>query len=175
MPHSFFPVISGAALVAGGDTDAKAEPGCLQMYRFSDGQLCFAQYVQNGDRIQLSAGLVAVPNDATMKQYSVQLASVDHGGGPMAGIALATIASQKFGWIAVRGYVGSAYVEQSGTAFNHLFVSGSTAGYLSEAPSMYFYDATTAGSNTSGRLCVAQNKDTTTGLASIQIVGCWGV
>ncbi len=176
MAHSFFPVISGAALVSGGDTDAKAEPGCVQMYRYSDGQYCMAQYVRNGNVTAINAGICCMPNNATLMQYGVRAALTTDGRQPIAGIALATIASQKYGWIAIRGYVGSAYTVNVGTAFCPLFLSTVTAGYLGDIPSAVYYTAGVA-TDTGGTLAapIALARDTAAGLASISLIGCWGV
>jgi hypothetical protein len=173
--HTSFPVIAGAQVVSGGDTDAKAEPGCIQMYRYSDGQFCMAQYVQNGNRVAIDAGNVTVPNDATLKAWSVQKASIKHGGRPMAGIALATIASQKWGWIAIRGYVGSALTENVGTAMVPLYISTTTEGYMTDLPSLWLTATGYASAANSGAMAVAIARDTTAGLASVTIRGCWGV
>jgi hypothetical protein len=162
-------------LVAGGDTDAKAEPGCVQMYRYSDGQLCMAQYVQNGNRVAIDAGNVTVHNDATLKAWSVMKASLLNHGMPMAGIALATIASQKYGWIAIRGYVGSALTENVGTAMVPLYISLTTEGYLTDLPSRYLAATAVASDLSSGMRAVAIARSTTAGLASVSIIGCWGV
>jgi hypothetical protein len=176
MGFTFFPILNGAALKAGGDTDPLAEPGVIQAYKYSDGQWCLAQYIQLG-AATVDSGMCLVPNDATLKQWSVKKAGTGNRGGPLAGIALATIASAKYGWMAIQGYVGSALLSNTTASNDNLIIGASASAQLSNAAATDFFTASSPFVDSSGFVIVAKAKDAVASGAysSIQLCGCWGV
>ncbi len=174
MSFTFFPVVNGATVKAGGDSEAKAEPGAIYAYRWSDGQWCLVQYVQNGNVAALNAGYVAIPNDATLKQYSVMKAGTSQKACPIAGIALATIASQYFGWMVIQGFHASAVVATT-AAGEYLCVGGSVSAQLSNNISSSWFHGTDVNASGCAVVAVAKEAVTATTTASIQLIGMWGV
>ena len=170
-----FPIVSGAQVTAGGDTTAKHEPGTIMAYRSATDQWALVEYVQAGNNI-ISRYLAAVTNLATLKQYSVDLAGTgDRGGANFRGIALATIASQKFGFVAIGGYVEFAFVSETTASGEYLTMSGSTAGQLTPDRASVFNNGTQG--NASAFVVVAYSKaayaTTATAAGSIQLIGVW--
>lgn len=176
MGFTFFPVMNGAALVAGGDHDPLAEPGVIQAYRYSDGQWCLAQYVQLG-AATCDSGMCLVPNDATLKQWSVKKAGTAQKGGPLAGIALATLTSAHYGWMAIQGYVGSVILSNTTASNDNLVIGGSASGQLSNNLATDFFTASGPFADQSGFIVVAKAKDAVASGAysSVQLCGMWGV
>lgn len=173
MPVTAFPVVSGAvATLAGGDTDAKHVPGTIMAYRSVTDQWAIVEYVQlNNDGI--SQGEVAVWNFATLKQYSVKKAATGDEGIPMVGIALATIASQKFGFVAIAGYVEKADLSHTAASGEFLTISGSTAGKLSPDLASVF-NAGTQGNASAFVVVAIARTAISTGVGSVSICGVWG-
>lgn len=173
-----FPIISGAQITTGGDATAKHEPGTIMAYRSQTDQWATVEYVQL-DNNGCDQGNALVTNHATLKQYSVKKSATgDHAGANFRGIALATIASQKFGFTAIGGYVEKAYVSGSAAASGeYLAISGSTAGYLTQILASAFNTATGKFyDNVSGGIAVAVTRSLLTSsavLGSIQICGVW--
>lgn len=174
MPVTSFPVISGAQVTAGGDTTAKTQVGALYAYRVGD-QWSIVQYVQAANGI-IARYLACVQNDATLKQYSVKLPATGDGGGAIRGIAIATIASQTYGFVTVAGYVENVLVSSSAAASaEYLRLSGSTAGQLSALAASVFNVGTQG--NGSMFLVVAQVNAALASSAvsgSAHLVGFWG-
>lgn len=168
-----FPVISGAQVLAGGDSTAKHEPGTIMGYRSATDQWCLAEYVQ-ADNAGWDKGDVTVVNLATLKQYSVRAASVADEGAPMAGIALATCASQKFSWIAIQGYVETVALSHTAASGEYLMISGSTGEQLTPNKASVF-NAGTHGSSSMFVVVAVAKTAIATGTGSVQICGCWGV
>lgn len=167
------PVVSGAQVVAGGDTDAKMEPGTIMAYRSQTDQWALAQYVQLGND-GCSQGEALVVNFATLKQYSVKKAATTDEGAPLGGLALATIASQKFGFMAIGGYVEKADLSHTAGSGEYLCISGSTAGKLTPNKASAFNLATQG--NASQLMVVAIARTAIgTGVGSVTICGVWGV
>jgi hypothetical protein len=176
MGFTFFPVVNAAQLTAGGDTTPLAEPGVIQAYRYSDGQWCLAQYVRIG-AATVDSGMCLVPNSATLIQYGVMKAGTGQRGGPLGGIALATIGSLKYGWMAIQGYVGSALLSNTTASGDALIIGGSGSGQLSNYQATDFFVASDPFVNSSGFVVVAVAKDAVASGAysSVQLAGCWGV
>lgn len=167
-----FPVVSGAVVVAGGDSTAKHEAGTIMAYRSVTDQWCLAQYLQL-DNNGISQGEVGVVNFATLKQYSVKKAATADRGAPMVGIALATIASQKYGFFAIQGYVEKADLSQTVASGEYLMISGSTAGKLTSDAASVFNSGTQG--NASAFMIVAVGRTAfATGVGSVSICGLWG-
>lgn len=172
MGMTAFPVVSGAQVVAGGDSSAKHEPGTILAYRSVTDQWALAQYLQMANT-GLSQGEVGVVNFATLKQYSVKPAATTDGGAPMAGIALATIASQKFGFLAIQGYVEKADLSHTAASGEYLCLSGSTAAKLTPDRASVVNAGTL---NTSALVILAIARTAiATGVGSVTICGTWGV
>jgi len=177
MGFTFFPVVNGAQLVAGGDAEAVgAEPGVIQAYKYSDGQWCLAQYIRMAAGT-VDSGMCVVPNDATLVQYSVKKAGTAQVGMPIAGIALATIASLRYGWIAIQGYVGSVLLSNTTASNGNLILGGSSSGVLTSDSCTDFFTGSAPFVSHSGYVVVARAKDLVASGAysSIQLCGCWGV
>ena len=171
-----FPVVSGAAVVAGGDTTAKHEPGTVMDYRNSE-QWSFVEYVQL-DNNGCSQGIVLINNYATLKQFSVaQAASADQGC-PIRGISVGTIASQKFGWMYIGGYVEKAAISNTAASGEYLMVSGSATGQLTSDKASAFNtgSGTLGGDNSTSYMvvAVARTAIASAAIGSISLVGVWG-
>ena len=170
-----FPIVSGAQVVAGGDSTAKQDLGTMMAYRSATDQWALVQYVQAGNNA-INRYLAAVTNHATLKQYSVELAATgDRGGANFRGIALATIASQKFGFLAIAGYVENALLSATTASAEYLCLSGSTAGQLTSNRASAFNNGTQG--NVSAFMVVAISKGAPASnnvAASIQLIGFWG-
>lgn len=171
-----FPVVSGAQVLAGGDTTAKHEPGTIMAYRSQTDQWALVQYLQ-ADNNGFSQGEVAVTNYATLKQYSVRPAQTADGYQPhFVGIALATIASQKFGYFAIAGYVEKADLSLTAASAELLTISASTAAKLTPLRASSQWNAT-VGTVTNATLPWPVAKARTaiaTGVGSVSIQGVWG-
>jgi len=167
-----FPVISGAQVVAGGDSSAKHEPGTIMAYRSATDQWAWAEYVQL-DNSGISQGEAAVWNFATLKQYSVKKAATTDEGAPMVGLALATIASQKFGFVAIGGYVEKADLSHTAASGEYLCISGSTAGKITPNKASAFNLATQGNASQFMVVAIARTA-ISTGVGSVSICGVWG-
>ncbi len=174
MGFTFFPVVNGAQVTIGGDSTAKAEPGVIQAYKWGNDQWCLAQYVQNGNVAVIDAGYVAVCNTATLKQWSVMKAGSSQEGLPMAGIALATIGSQKYGWIVIQGYHGSAMCATTASG-ECLSIGASVSAQLTNNLSSSWYLGTAKSGSAVVPVAIAKYDVAVTGYASVQLIGCWGV
>lgn len=173
-----FPVVSGAQVVAGGDATAKMELGTIIAMRTVTDQWSLVEYVQL-DNNGVSNGEVLVTNFATLKQYSVAKAAVGDFGVPgvFRGIAAATIASQKFGFMYIGGYVEKADVSHTAASTEGLTISGSTAGKLTPDKASSYWGATVGLSSTTGTapwIFAIAKTAIATGLGSVQICGIWG-
>ena len=167
-----FPIVSGAQITAN-DTTAKMEPGTIMAYRTGD-QWSLVEYVLL-DNNGISQGEVAIQNYATIpaKQYSAAKAAVGDGGAPMKGVAAATIASNRYGFLYVGGYCPIIDTSKSVVTGEYFRISGSTAGKVTSLAASVF-NAGTQG-NASQFMVVAQAKTTfATGTGSAQIIGVWG-
>lgn len=166
-----FPVVSGAQITAN-DTTSKMEPGTIMAVRTQTDQWSLVEYVQL-DNNGVSQGEALVTNFATLKQYSVAKAATTDAGVPMRGIAAATIASQRFGFMYIGGYVEKADISQTVASGEYLMIGGSTAGKLTNDKASVF-NAGTQG-NTSAFMVVGVARTAfATGVGSIQILGVWG-
>lgn len=174
MAMSTFPIVSGAQIVSLGDTSAKHEPGTIMAYRNpTTGGWALAQYVVNGN-VTLNQGEVAMHNSATLSSGGVLAAVAGDEGAPLGGIAAATIASLKYGWIFIHGYVEKADLSHTAAAGEYLTVSGSTAAKLTPHRASVF-NAGTQGSVSAFMVCGVSRAALATGVGSITLLGCWGV
>ena len=170
-----FPIVSGAQVVAGGDSTAKQEPGTIMAYRSATDQWALVEYVQAGNSV-IERYICAVSNHATLKSYSVRVPVVGDSGSPIRGIAIATIASQKFGFIAIGGYVENALVSSSAAASGeYLRLSGSTAGNLTAINASVFNNGTQGNASAFVVVAVCKGLLTSSAVAgSVQLLGVWG-
>lgn len=168
-----FPVVSGAQVVGGGDASAKHEPGTIMAYRSATDQWSLVEYVQAGNNV-INRYLGCVTNLATLKQYSVELAATgDRGGANFRGIALATIASQRFGFVAIGGYVENALVSQTTASGEYLCMGGSTAGQLTPNRASVFNAGTQGNVSAFVVLAMAKGIYASGAAGSIQLIGVW--
>lgn len=171
-----FPIVSGAQVTPGGDTTAKHEPGTVLAYRSGTDQWSLVQYVQAGNNV-IGRYLACVTNHATLKQYSVRLPATADGGAPIRGIALATIASQCFGYVAIAGYVEYAYQSFTAASGEYLQLSASTAGQLSAYRASTYFQVIQSGHLGTTPVVVAVAKGamatTATVAGSVQLIGIW--
>lgn len=150
----------------------RAEPGNIFACRTSTDQWSLVQAVQL-DNNGCSQGEVLIRNFATLKQYSVSKSTTTMQGAPMVGIACATIASQRCGWMYIGGYVEKADLSFTAASGEFLQISGSTAGKLTAKTASTFNTATNG--NSSQIMVIAQARTAiATGIGSVSIVGVWG-
>lgn len=174
MALTTFPIVAGAQIVTGGDTDAKHEPGTICAYRANTDHWALVQYIHNGNTVA-SQGEALVCNFATLKQYNVTPAAVTDGGAPLGGIAMATIGSLKYGWMAIHGWVEKADLSHTAASGEYLMISGSTAAKLTPNVASVF-NAATLGSTASAFVVVGVARTAiATGVGSITLLGVWGV
>lgn len=174
MPASFG-VISGRSVSETWDpTDTQGqrhELGTILASKNGD-QWSLVQCVQL-DNSGCSQGEALVMNLATLKQYSVSKAATTDEGAPPAGIAAATIASQRCGWMYIAGYVEKADLSHTAASGEYLTISGSTAGKLSPDAASCF-NLGTQGNASAFVVCGRARTAIATGVGSISICGVWG-
>lgn len=174
MALTTFPIVGGAQIVSMGDTDAKHEPGTMCAYRAGTDQWALVQYVHNGNTV-LNQGEVAVCNFATLKQYNITPAATTDGGAPPAGVAMATIGSLKYGWIAIHGWVEKIDFSHTIASGEYFAISGSTAAKMSPNFASCF-NLGTLGTTASGFVvCGVARTAIATGIGSGTLLGVWGV
>lgn len=174
MAISTFGVVSGAQIVSMGDATAKHEPGTVLAYRAGTDQWAIIQYVQNGNTV-INQGEAAIPNYATLKQYNVTQAGTADGGAPLGGIALATIGSLRFGWMAIHGWVEKIDFSHTIASGEYFIISGSTAGKLSPNFASVFNSGTLGTTASSFQVVGVARTAIATGVGSGMILGWWGV
>lgn len=170
IPHYGFPVLTNAQAEQA-DTAAIYEPGMIVAVK-NGNNWSLAMYGQ-ADATGFSQGEVAVFNPATLNQYSMAAAAATDAGGPIKGIAAATIAAAKFGWFYIQGYVEKADLSHTAASGEYLMISGSTAAKLTPNKASVF-NAGTQGSSTMFLVVAVARTAIATGVGSVSIVGCWG-
>lgn len=173
MALTTFPVVAGAQIVSMGDSSAKHEPGTIVAYRAGTDQWALVQYVLNGNTV-LNQGEVAVCNFATLKQYIITPAATSDEGAPPAGIAMATIGSLKYGWLAIHGWVEKIDFSHTIASGEYFMISGSTAAKLTPNKASIF-NAGTFGSSSAFVVCGVARTAIATGVGSGTLLGVWGV
>lgn len=164
------PVLSNTQ-VEQDDTSPVFEPGIIVVVRNGD-QWSLAEYVRL-DNNGCSQGDVVINNYATLKQYSVAPAGTADAGGPIRGIAAATIASQAYGWMYIHGYVEKADLSHTAASGEYLMISGSTAAKLTPNRASVF-NAGTQGSSSAFMVVAVARTAIATGVGSISLMGMWG-
>ncbi len=170
IPVYGFPVLKNSQIEQA-DTAAIYEPGMIIVVKNGD-NWSLASYVEL-DNSGCSQGEVLVKNFATLGSFRVAKAATTDRGIPMRGIAAATIASQKFGWMYTQGYVEKADVSETVASGEFLMIGGSTAGKLTPNIASVFQSGTQG--NASAFMVVARaNAAFATGIGSVSIIGVWG-
>lgn len=167
-----FPIVSGAQVTANGDTTAKHEPGTIMAYRSATDQWALVEYVQADNNV-ITKGSPVMKNLATFKQYSVRLSATTDGGAPPRGVSLATIASQRYGFVAIAGYVESAQVSHTTASGEYLIVSASANGQLSPNRASVFNAGTQGDVSGFMVMAVAHGIVATDAFGSITLCGVW--
>lgn len=169
-----FPVVSGASVNVGsnGDSTSKHEPGTILAMRSATDQWSLVEYVQL-DNNGCAQGDALVKNFATLKSYSVMKGATSDGGAPIRGIALATIASQRFGFAAIGGYVEKITVSHTTASGEYLRLSGSTAGQLTPDMASVFNAGTQGSSSMFLVVAVSHGIIATSAMGSGTLIGVW--
>lgn len=153
-------------------TGARGEPGQIFVHKDTSGNFSLVEIVQL-DNNGCSQGEVLVTNFATLKSYSVAKAATADEGAPMRGIAAATIASQKVGYMYIGGYVEKADLSHTAASGEYLMISGSTAGKLTPNKASVF-NAGTQGNASQFQVVAVARTAIGTGVGSVSILGVWG-
>ena len=169
-----FPVLKNTQIEQA-DAEAIYEPGIIIAVKNGD-NWSLASYCRL-DNNGCSQGEALVTNYATLAQYGVAKAATDDGKLPnLRGIAAATIASQKYGWMYIAGYVEKADLSHTAASGEMLTISGSTAGKLSPDGASSVLNATLpciTAATLPWPVAVARTA-IATGVGSISILGMWG-
>lgn len=155
----------------------RGEPGAMSLFKDSNGNTALVEIVQL-DNNGCSKGEVLVTNFATLKSYSVAKATAGDAFAPhFRGLAAATIASQRMGYMIIGGYVETADLSHTAASGELLTISGSTAGKLTPHNASSFWGATLGLSSTLGTapfvFAIARTA-IATGTGSVSILGVWG-
>lgn len=174
-----FPVVGPGQITDTWDptTNARGELGTILLFKDSNGNTALVEIVQL-DNAGCSQGEALITNYATLKSFSVAKASTTDGFAPgkFRGLAAATIASQKAGYMIIGGYCEKADLSLTAASADGLCLSGSVAGKLTPQKTA-FWGATVGLSSTAGTapFFVAVAKSAfATGIGSVQIIGVWG-
>lgn len=169
-----FPVVGPGSLTDTWDptTNPRGELGQIFFSKNSAGEVSIVEIVQL-DNAGCSQGEALVQNFATLKGYSVKAAATTDQGAPMKGVAAATIASQKAGYMIIGGYVEKIDSSQTVASGEYLMISGSSAGKFTNDRASCFNLGTQG--NVSAFMVVAVARTAFgTGVGSAQILGVWG-
>lgn len=154
------------------------QPGQVVVHRSGTGraQRALAKWMLV-DNAGISQGEAAITDFAATDSNTVAKASTTDGSAPhFRGIAAATIASNKFGFFFINGYVEKADCSETVASGEMLTISASVAGKLGNRSSS-FWGATLGLSSQSGTapfvFAIARGAFAT-GVGSVQILGTWG-
>ncbi len=169
-----FPVVAPGQLTDVWDptTNARGEPGQIFCSKNAAGEWSIVEIVQL-DNAGCSQGEALMQNHATLKGYSVRQSATTDQGAPIKGVAAATIASQKCGYMIIGGYVEKLDSSQSVASGEYLMVGGSTAAKFTNDKASVFNTATNGNSSQFMVVAVARAAFAT-GVGSCQILGIWG-
>ena len=167
-----FPILSGAQVTANGDTSAKTEPGTIFAYKSGTDQWSMVEYVQADNNV-ITRYSPVVKNFATLKSYSVKLCGSSESGGPIRGISLATIASQRYGFVTIGGYVENAQVSHTTASGEYLMVSASATGQLTPHLASVFNAGTQGNASMFMIVGVSHGIIATDAAGSITLCGVW--
>ena len=172
--HNAFPLLSNKQIEQA-DTAQVFEPGQIVAVRNS-GNWSLAMYVQL-DNSGCSQGECLITNYATLEQFSLAKSGTADGKNPsLRGIAAATIASQKFGWAYIWGYVEKADTSQTAASGEMLCISGSVAGKMTSDAASSVLNSTigTVSQMTIPFAIAVARAAFATGVGSVSILGMWG-
>ena len=141
-------------------------------YKSGTDQWSMIEYVKL-DNNGCAQGDVLVKNFATLKSYIVSKAAVTDEGAPIRGVALATIASLRYGWVTIGGYAENATVSHTSASGEYLTVSGSTAGQLTPNKASVFNAGTHGSSSMFMVVAVSHGIIATSAMGSITLCGVW--
>lgn len=169
-----FPVIAPGQLTDTWDptTNARGEPGQIFVSKNSAGEYSIVEIVQL-DNNGCSQGEALVQNFATLKGYSVKTSATTDQGAPMKGVAAATIASQKCGYMIIGGYVEKLDSSQTVASGEYLMIGGSTAAKFTNDRASCF-NLGTQGNISAFQVVAVARTAFATGVGSAQILGVWG-
>lgn len=172
-----FPVVGPGQITETWDPSTKqgrrGELGDIYFSKNSAGEISLVEIVQL-DNNGCSQGEALVQNFATLKGFSVKTSATTDAGAPMKGVAAATIASQKSGYMIIGGYCEKMDVSQTCASGEYIKIGGSTAAKFSNdiASTFNTIQGTVAGSLF---VVVAVARAAfATGVGSVQILGLWG-
>lgn len=169
-----FPIVAPGSLTDTWDptSNARGEPGQIFCSKNSAGEWSIVEIVQL-DNNGCSQGEALVQNFATLKGYSVKTSATTDEGAPMKGVAAATIASQKCGYMIIGGYVEKLDSSQTVASGEYLMISGSTAAkFTNDAASCF--NLGTQGNASQFMVVAVARAAFATGVGSAQILGVWG-
>ncbi len=169
-----FPLVGPGSLTDTWDptTNARGEPGQIFCSKNSAGEWSIVEIVQL-DNAGCSQGEALVQNHATLKGYSVRPAATSDEGVPMKGVAAATIASQKCGYMIIGGYVEKMDLSHTAASGEYLCIGGSTAAKFTPNKASCFNLGTLGNASQVIPVAVARAA-IATGVGSAQILGIWG-
>jgi hypothetical protein len=153
-------------------TNARGEPGQILFMKNSSGEVSIVEIVQL-DNAGCSQGEALVQNHATLKGYSVRVSATTDEGAPMKGVAAATIASQKCGYMIIGGYVEKMDLSHTAASGEYICISGSTAAKFTVNKASCFNLGTLGNASQVIPVAVARGAFAT-GVGSAQILGIWG-
>lgn len=155
-------------------TGGPFRPGQVVVHRSGTNraQVALAKWVLL-DNNGCSQGEVLVRNLASTVESSVAKAATADEGGLPCGVAAATIASNKYGFAIISGYVEKADLSETAASGEYLMISGSTAGKLTPNKGSVYNLGTQGNASQFGVFAVARTA-IATGVGSIQILGVWG-
>ena len=169
-----FPIVAPGSLTDTWDptSNARGEPGQIFCSKNSAGEWSIVEIVQL-DNAGCSQGEALVQNHATLKGYSVRVSATTDEGAPMKGVAAATIASQKCGYMIIGGYVEKMDLSHTAASGEYICISGSTAAKFTINKASCFNLVTNGNSSQIMVVAVARGV-IATGVGSAQILGVWG-
>ncbi len=155
------------------------QPGQVVVHRSGTGraQRALAKWMLI-DNAGISQGEAAITDYAATNSNTVAKASTTDGAAPnFRGLAAATIASNRYGFFFINGYVESADCSETCASGELLTLSGSVAGKLTPNRSSSFWGATIGVSSALGSapfVFAVARAAFATGVGSVQILGTWG-
>ncbi len=151
------------------------QPGAIFVWKHGTGRAnrSVVQYVRL-DNNGCSYGEALAFNTATVVSHSVKVASLGQDA-DFVGIAAATIASQEYGFMVIAGYCEYAYSASDAASGETMCLSATTTGQLTTGKAHNYYSA--SATDASGLLGIAFSNGAVAagGLASITLLGTWGV
>jgi len=169
-----FPVVGPGQITDVWDptTNPRGEPGQIFFSKNAAGEWSIVEIVQL-DNAGCSQGEALVQNFATLKGFSVKTSATTDHGAPIKGVAAATIASQKCGYMIIGGYVEKLDSSQTCASGEYLMISGSTAAKFTNDKASCFNQGTQGNASQFMVVAVARTAFST-GVGSAQILGVWG-